>query len=123
MIAKFARYRGTGGGRQVSAATVARGDNNHALRRVFGDPQRRLRRVLVCHWQVRPQTGALECVWETQTLKRPAHADEEPKLRGPGGEPRGPRPTTVSRPACAWTCKYAKFRKSSYCAATRRRAA
>jgi hypothetical protein len=82
MIAKFARYRAIGVGRQVPPATAARGNDYHALRRVFGDPQRTLRRVLVCHWRVRPQTGALECVWQTEVIKcsGDAAADEQPPL-------------------------------------------
>jgi hypothetical protein len=87
MIAKFARYRGIGGGWQVSPARAAPSNDNHVLRRVISNPQRTPKRVLTCHWRVRPQTGALECVWETQAVKRPADAiiDEDPKIRWSSG--------------------------------------
>ncbi len=90
MIAKFAQYRGIGGGRQVSPATVAPSNDNQVLRRVVSDRRRTPKRVLVCRWRVRPQTGTLECIWETQTVKRPAAAvvDEDPKIRWSSGRAR-----------------------------------
>jgi hypothetical protein len=80
MIAKFAQRRGIGGGRLSPAMTVPGNDNR--VRRVLSDPQRMPKRVLTCRWRVRPQTGALECVWETQAAKRPADAvtDEDPNI-------------------------------------------
>jgi hypothetical protein len=89
MMAKFARYHGIGGGWQISPARAApSNDNNdsHVLRRVFSGPQRTPKRVLTCHWRVRPQTGALECVWEAQAVKRLADAViDEDQIRRPGG--------------------------------------
>jgi hypothetical protein len=83
MIGKFAQYRGIGGGR-VSPARAAASNDNHVLRRVFSDPRRMPKCVLTCHWLVRPQTGALECVWETQAFERAADAViDEDQIRRP----------------------------------------
>jgi hypothetical protein len=90
MITKFARHRGIGGGWQVAPARTAPGNDNQLLRRVFSAPQRTSKRVLACHWRVQPQTRTLECVWETQAIRRPADAasDEDPKLRRSSGRTR-----------------------------------
>lgn len=105
MIRKFAHYRGIGDRRQVSPAMPAHSNDNHVLRRVFSNPQRMPKRVLVCHWRVRPQTGALECVWETQAAKRPADAviDEDPKIRWPRRTSK-PVPTRSASPGNCPRC-------------------
>jgi hypothetical protein len=103
MIAKFAQYRGIGGGWQVSPATPAHDNDNHVLHRVFSDRQRMPQHVPVCHWRVRPQTGALECIWEMQALERHADAviDEDPKIRWSGGRALAARYGLTVRTAAA----------------------
>ena len=87
MITKLAEWHFAGRLGQVRrSAMPAPCNDNYAL-----GPKWMPRRVLVCHWQVQPLTGALECVWQTdmQQIEKVggpagAAADEAPALRRRG---------------------------------------